>query len=528
MKDLKLSLIVAAIDRATAPLRKVTDGLKGLEERGERLKKTFQKISFGGILGGGLIIGGAIEAGRGLYELTNKTAELGEQFLHMAIKSGASVEQIQRLRFAAKQLGVDEDGLSQVFFRFQTHLANGVMGNKETVKALAQLGIGTKELKRLTKDPNEAFLRLVDGFTKLRNPTQRAKLAMDLFSRSGYQILPMLTAGRAEILRFMGQLDAAHAVMSTADAKASEEFIQNKNRMGLALQGLQMRIGIALLPVMSGLIEKLALVVRNLQPAVLTRFTLAMAKLIDQLPALIDLFSKLLDFVAWLVPKVMAVTERFGGLKNVLIAVAAIMAGEFLLNVIRLGSAIWGLVEAVGALKFAGLIGGALSAAGALLSLIPAITSAADVMAVFDLAMDANPIGLIVIAVAALAAGAYVLIRYWKPITAFFSNVCDQVASYFTNLWKHITDGMPAWLKTGLKIGAIGGAIAINPTLGVGLAASAAVGAVARPAPSRAAAAPASRADVHLHVTADGQVQVKKVAASGGATVNVNRGVFPH
>jgi hypothetical protein len=510
MKDLKLSLIVQALDRATAPLRAIGGGLKGLEERAEHLGHSFKGLELASFLGGGLVIGAAAEAGKSLYELTDRVAETGEALLHSAIKSGATVEQMQRLSFAAKQLGVDQDGLSQVFFRFQTHLANGLQGQKETVQALKLLGISMRDAKRLSADPHEAFLRLVDGFSAIQNPTLRAKMAMDLFSRSGYQILPMLTAGREEIEKFENQLDAAHAVMTTEDAKASEEFIQKKNRMALVLQGLQMRIGVGLLPVMSRLVDKLSDVVGKLQPSVVTRFADSMGKLVDQLPALINLFSQLLDFVGWIVPRFMALSDQVGGLKTVLIILGGIMGVEFVANVITAVTAIGKFVALLRIMKGLEIAGAIISATGAIFRFAPALALATDAMFALDVAMDANPIGvialaigLVVAAVGALAFGVYELIKHWGQIgpffaglwagvtkgvgvaltaisasvvlpvalvmkawgglTAWFANLMAGVEKAFADAWKRITIGVPAWLSGLLKAGGLALTVAGSP-----------------------------------------------------------------
>jgi hypothetical protein len=506
MKDLKLSLIVQALDRATAPLRAIGGGLKGLEERVEHLGHSFKGLELASFLGGGLVIGAAAEAGKSLYELTDRVAEMGEGFLHAGIKSGATVEQMQRLSFAAKQLGVDQDGLSQVFFRFQTHLANGIKGQKETVQALKLLGISMQDAKRLSADPHEAFLRLVQGFTAIQNPTLRAKLAMDLFSRSGYQILPMLTAGREEIEKFEKQLDSAHAVMTTEDAKAAEEFIQKKNLMGLVLQGLQMRIGVGLLPVMSRLVDKISDLAAKLQPSVVARFADSMGKLVDQLPALISLFSQLMDFVGWVVPRFMALSDQVGGLRTVLIALGAIMGVEFVANVITAVAAIGKFVALLRIMKGLEIARAFVSGAAAIIRIVPALAMATDAMFAFDVAMNANPIGLIVLivgAVVALGFAAYELISHWSGVSAFFkglwagvTKVCAGALSvisasvvmpvallmqawggltaWFTNLlaaveqafadaWKRITIAVPDWLSKLLKAGGLALTVAGTP-----------------------------------------------------------------
>jgi len=61
-------------------------------------------------------------------------------------------------------------------------------------------------------------------------------------------------------------------------------------------------------------------------------------------------------------------------------------------------------------------------------------------------AMDANPIGLIIAAIAALAAAAYVVIKNWGPIKEFFAGMWDAIASATSTAWESIKSALAsAW-----------------------------------------------------------------------------------
>jgi len=65
-----------------------------------------------------------------------------------------------------------------------------------------------------------------------------------------------------------------------------------------------------------------------------------------------------------------------------------------------------------------------------------------------------NPLTLII---AGIAAGAFLLIKYWKPISAFFKNLFEPVVAVFKNVWnwvvnlwnkaKEIFNGIKQWVK---------------------------------------------------------------------------------
>lgn len=53
-------------------------------------------------------------------------------------------------------------------------------------------------------------------------------------------------------------------------------------------------------------------------------------------------------------------------------------------------------------------------------------------------AMTANPIGLIVVGVAALAGGAYMLIKHWSAVKEFFSGLWDGIVTGATVVWDYL------------------------------------------------------------------------------------------
>jgi len=529
MKDLKLSLIVQAFDRATAPLRKVSQGLKGIEERAERLKNAFGHLKLVGILGGGLAIGGAIEAGRGIFELTKKTAEFGEEMLHTAQKTGMTVESIQRLRFAARQAGVDVDTLGNTFFMLEAHMGHGLQGTKPVLKALGKLGLTLSDLKRLSKDPLQAFYALQDHFSKIKNASILSSTAMDLFGRGGKAIIPLLKMGSKETRAWGEELQALGGILSEEDAEKSESFIQRLNLFDQAMAAISLKFGLAFMPAISRVLDRLLSFVKAMKPAAIDRFTDSIIRLIDMLPSLVGLLQNALDFTSRYLPLFVRWTERVGGLKTILAAIVGLGLIEFIANLVTVFGA---LASVIGVLNVVGLI----ASMGRLVSIFRLATAVAWG---FDIALWANPIGLIVAAVGLLAVAvgvvvlkfktfeniaqsgarlmAHVFLLLWKNLPNGLDAAVNAIERSFDGLWNRITLGMPDWLKSAIKIGAIGGMFALNPVGAV---------AMATPLASKAIGAAAHghvRVDVHLHQNG----QMKSVSAhstAGPVSTTIHRG----
>jgi len=71
-----------------------------------------------------------------------------------------------------------------------------------------------------------------------------------------------------------------------------------------------------------------------------------------------------------------------------------------------------------------------------------AITGAGGAMALFNAIMLANPIGLIVVAIAALVAGIALLWTHWDDVSKLFSKTFDAIASGFEGFVNGIIGGL--------------------------------------------------------------------------------------
>jgi hypothetical protein len=515
MKDLKLSLIIEALDRATAPLRKVAGALEGIEKRAEKVHAVFHKLGAAELIGGAFFTGAVVEGARAIFELTKRTAEYGVEARHAADKSAMSIEEIQKLQFAAKMLDVDSDSLGETMFRFNQHVVSAALGSKREERALRAMGVQIKDTHGQLKPLYELFLEFSDAFSKM-DPRKANFAAFTMLGRGGVQSIPLLKQGSAALLAFGKEAEELGVIMDDDTADKAEGFLQHMKLVGFAIDGLKTRLGIQLMPAMDAFLVKLKDVIVHLQPTAIKGFSDALGQLLAQLPAILTLFTQFIQAVANAVPTVVKFTNSVGGVNGVMKIFVGILATQAL---VALGQFIFMIASGGASLvRFIGLM-------TSLIELSAGVRTFAGAMLLLDLAMEANPIGVVVLAVTALIAaiaavgvGVYLIYKNWSGITAWFKGVWDTVEKVFADGWKRISDMTPDWLRAFLKLNTMGFSI-------VGQGIGAAVGAVPHGAPAKPAGH--ARTDIHLHVTSDG-VQVKKLTSSDpSASLTIHRGVLP-
>lgn len=136
--------------------------------------------------GGGLLGIAAANAARQAFEM-------GDQLAKAAVKASVAGEVISELAFAAKLADVDLAGLSNGLRFMQVNLSRAGTGAKETEDALRALGLTAADLKNLA--PEKQFELLADRISKLKDPADRARAAVEIFGRAGSDLLPLFAQG---------------------------------------------------------------------------------------------------------------------------------------------------------------------------------------------------------------------------------------------------------------------------------------------------------------------------------------------
>jgi phage-related protein len=113
------------------------------------------------------------------------------------------------------------------------------------------LGLNIQQLQTLS--PEQQFLQMAQAISKVQDPSRQAALAMELFGRSGTQLLPMLQQGEAGIEALIAEARRLGIVMSEEDAKAAAEFTDAMNRLSSVFKGIATQVASVITPILTKL-----------------------------------------------------------------------------------------------------------------------------------------------------------------------------------------------------------------------------------------------------------------------------------
>jgi len=164
----------------------------------------------------------------------------------MAQKVGVATEALSTMRFAAGLSDVTNETLATSFKKLSQEVVNGST-------ALNQLGVQTTDAGGKFRDNDQIMLDVADRFSRMEDGAQKSALAVQLFGRSGLEMIPFLNQGRAGIEALQEKARALGLEISGATAAAAEEFNDNLFRLKMSAVGVANKVAAELLPTLAKL-----------------------------------------------------------------------------------------------------------------------------------------------------------------------------------------------------------------------------------------------------------------------------------
>jgi len=171
----------------------------------------------------------------GITAIASDAFRMASGLQEAAAATGATIEQLQRLRLAAAQNGSTADQLDASLSRLSVKLGEAQSGSKQAAAAFATLGISVADLKGL--NAGDAFALIAEKMAMIKDPTLQAAAAKAIFGKSAAQLLPLLKAGTAA-LDEATEASKRNGEISTQDAAKLDELADSwdlfKSRLGVA------------------------------------------------------------------------------------------------------------------------------------------------------------------------------------------------------------------------------------------------------------------------------------------------------
>jgi len=140
----------------------------------------------------------------GVKQFVSHLMSTADNLVRVHDRTGDTIEAVQRLGFVATQSGNNLDEVVQGLGQMQNRISSG---DKSAVASVRELNLTLDELNNAT--PEQQVKMLGAALQGVADPAARARIAMDLFGRSGLAILPTLMAQYDELAAKAGIMSEA-------------------------------------------------------------------------------------------------------------------------------------------------------------------------------------------------------------------------------------------------------------------------------------------------------------------------------
>jgi hypothetical protein len=287
----KIGGYIGPLDQAARKTKKTSKDI------GESLKTV---AASGALLGAGLATGFAVavKANLNLADAMYKQSQI----------TGIAVEKLSALRFSAGEAGVEFEALSTALVKSNKNIAEAAQtGKGAAADAFADLAIELKNANGELKSTDVIFSEVADRFSKLEDGATKTTFAMDIFGKSGAQLIPLLNSGAEGLRASADEAERLGQIMSTDASRAAEEFNDNLSRLQKMLSGIAIQAGQEAAPALAELTSVFA------DPEVQNSVASFTSGLVQMGSASIKAFGELSKFVGFIAEEFAAAINGVSG-----------------------------------------------------------------------------------------------------------------------------------------------------------------------------------------------------------------------
>ena len=299
--------VVADTSKASAAFRKTADELNKFKGSATQAQVPLSGMSSKlGVLAGGLAAGAVVKA---FKSAISETVAWGTQVKSLTRNLGVTAEQASGLAAAAHHFGLETDDLNRGLGIFEKHLVAGD-------KAIQKAGIHFHDAQGNVRPFNQILGETADIFKKMPDGPEKTALALNLFGRSGKQLIPLLNQGAEGLKHFDEEAKKLGLSLSGSQLAAISKYKFAQRDLSATIEGLQVQLGLKVIPALTGFVH------------VLTQVTQAISHVPTGVLTAIGVFGAFVASVL-LVKRVTEATQvALGFLKARYEALAGAIAGE--------------------------------------------------------------------------------------------------------------------------------------------------------------------------------------------------------
>ena len=197
---------------------------------------------------GTAIAAGAAAAGAGVMKLATNSAAAADEVDKMSQKIGLSKEGYQEWSYVLGQNGMDISSLQMGMKTLVTQMDGVVSGSASSIAMFDKLGLSVTDANGALKDQETMMNEVMIALADMPNGTEKARLATELFGRSGAELMPMLNQGSEAMVELTQRAHDLGLIMSDEAVNAGVVLGDTMDDVKKSIGMVATELGVQLMP----------------------------------------------------------------------------------------------------------------------------------------------------------------------------------------------------------------------------------------------------------------------------------------
>lgn len=238
MASNRAQILISAVDQTKTAFDSIKRGLGGLTDTAK---------SVNGVL---VNLGVAVSVA-GLTAMVKSAIDTGDALDEMSQRVGVSVETLSVWKPAAEQSGVSGESFEKGLRKLSTTMLEAATGSEDAARGFSAVGVEFKNQDGTLRATDQVLLDLAERFKAMPDGAEKTALAVQLFGKSGAELIPFLNQGRDGINELAAEMQALGVQMSNETAAQAGNFNDALDKLKLATTSIGNQIIASLLPALN-------------------------------------------------------------------------------------------------------------------------------------------------------------------------------------------------------------------------------------------------------------------------------------
>ena len=238
----KFPIIIAAKTSGEGQIKRMGNSMQGVQGKVKNLK-----MAVGGLTAAFKALAVILAAGA-FTKFVKGAIDQADAFGKLSSQTGIAADTLQSYVNAGKLAGVEQVTIDKALRRLAQSMREADQGINTYQDSFNALGISVRDAQGNFKSSEQVLNEISDRFRDMPDGATKAALAMELFSRQGAGLIPLLNSGSEAMNKW-------NYATSEGFAQNAEYFNDQLTMMRIGFDGFRKQLADALLPALNAIVE---------------------------------------------------------------------------------------------------------------------------------------------------------------------------------------------------------------------------------------------------------------------------------